>query len=645
MPKLERSELAKKRRKSTGGEDPDVTKWKKRLHLAEAKLKKKGGDPRGGEWKSLIRFFEGEQWSVSKGGKNWHKVTANQLKSNIDAIRPQLYFQNPKARIQIENPSLAPQDIPEIDPATGAPVIDPATGQPQIRITKGTPVAEINGELVEAQQQVDLIEAIDNYYLVKMNVKPKFRRNINDALILPYAVGKLEWILKTEEFEEEYVDENGEIKTRKVERVVEQYPQYSRVKPWCFLWDTELDEFDLESASWVAEISYLSDEDIKKDPYLKVAESDLGTAASYDLDARAKDDDDQFSDESKEECRRKVYSIHDQKNNRLMVWIEGSNTFARDEENPYRSVAGTIYTVLGFDETIDDSFPIPIPRGIKSLAEAYNFIRSYAVNHASAANRKYKHVKGAFTDDAEKEKFETGADMSLIEVKAMNLGPEPIADAAVHQDNYAVGDILKREITEAIGVTSYSRGVREPGVDTAYEANLISAGGDVKVQEKRDIVREFVKTVVRKLNQILKTFADQKQVIQIVGLQGTRWVQWSAEDIRGEFLEDVDIYSSMPYSQLEERKQAMEFFSLAQQDPYMNPFKVRAKVARMMDWEADIVYTPAEFQQLMAQQQQAAAEPALDANAANQSSSLRPSEGEIRRRPDMVADIRGSARR
>ena len=633
MPRIERPDR-KRPKKEHPGEDALVTLWRRRLKLSEDKLKEKGGDIKQGDWRDLIRFFEGDQWRPDKKSEQkFHRVTANQAKSNIDAIRPQLYFQNPRVRIQIKNPSLAEVDIPEVDPATGQPVLQPGPmgPVPVIRIPRGTPVAQIGGQQVNAQEQVDLLESIDNYYLEEMGAKATIRRVLNDALVLPYGVCRLEWVVEMEKVE----GEGGRV----TEKVTAQYPRLERVKPWCFLWDSELDEFNLDRAKWVAEIKLLSRAEIDADELLKVDWDEVDSPGYYIDDEYAGDDPSRVPEDVK---RYKLYEIHDLEREAFMVWLEGSPKLNRlDEPSHYKAVEGSIYTVLGFDETIDDSFPLSIPAQIKSEAEAYNYLLSYQTNHAARFNRKYKIVTGTMRPE-EKEKLELGADGTIIEVESQNTGPDPIADAQISPDVYNVGSILKREITEKIGVTAYGRGTRETGVDTAFEANLIQGGADVKVQEKRDTVREFLKKVVRKLNQILKSYADTATVTQIVGPKGNRWVKWTNQDIQGEFLEDVDIYNSLPYAKETEKKQWMELLSLANGNPFVNQRRLWMKVFRAFDESEELLNTPQEQQEMMMQQQQMQA---MEEQKKQQSRTIRPSEGQTKRAPDMMAGIMGEARR
>ena len=638
--------------------DDEVQFWERQLKLSEEKLKEKAGDmkAKGSNtqgWKSLIAFYKGDQWRGGQGGKKgtFDRITANQAKSNIDSIRPQLYFQNPRIKISLKNPSIAKQDIPEIDPRTGMPAMqagppNPMTGQPTpvpvIRIPKGTPIATVGGQVVNAQEQCELIEAIDNYTFTETRAKTKIKRVINDALILNYGCAKWEWVVETEEDEE--TDAEGRPTGNKIEKVSRQYAQLSRVKPWCIIWDSELDEFDIESANWIAEIKYLSKEDIQADKSL-TGTDDLPEPSYYmDSDYAIGDAD------NPEDCARyKVYEIHDLKHGELMIWIEGSDKINRKESpSPYKNVEGSIYTVLGFDDVPDESFPIGIIDQIKSKAEAYNKTLSYMVNHIGRFNRKYKALKGAM-DEAELEKWERGEDGVTVTVKDMNMGPEPISDAAINPDVYNVAGLLKREITEDVGVSAYNRSGREPGVDTAFEANLIQGGADIKIQEKRDTVREFCIRLIKKLNQILRDNADTPTIVKIAGEKGEQWIEWTNEDIQGEFIEDVDIYSSMPFSEEVEKKQAMEMLSLTAADPFFNPFKVRRQIVRVFKWPEDLLYSEQEYAAMQQQQmQQQAAMQQSQENQRQQSQNIRPTKGPpgstVRNGPDQKAAIAGQAR-
>lgn len=647
MPQIKRSEEVKK--------SPDLVQaFKRQIQLAEKRLIDNGADIKnGGRWKQYIEVFQGNQWRPGMGGsaKNWHRITSNLIKANIDSLRPQLYFQNPKVSVQLKNPYTAPEDIPEVtyqlDPATGklseVPVmetaVDPQTGQPvskpKVKFPKGTPLAQIDGEWVDAQEQVDLIEAVDNYYLGEMGAKRKVRKIINDALVLPYGIGKLCWQIEVDEEKQPVVDDGTET-TKKVtvSRITRQGPMLERIEPWCFIFDPELNELDFSKARWVGEIKYMSREELEADPQLENLK-DLGDPKYSIEGAEGMAFEEGVPDDMK---RYKVYEIHDLKNSKLIVWVDGAKDFQRYEDNPYSVVEESVYTPLCFDETVDSPFVTPLPEQLRSKQEAYNFTLSYQLNHIARFNRKYRVRKGFNTD--EREKLEKGADGTVIEVEDMSEGPVPIEDAPISSDIYNVQRILKGEMTEEAGVSAMNRARREPGVDTAHEAQLIQSGADIKVDEKRDIVREFMRSVVRKLNQILRVYVDEDTAIRISGPRGVHWRSWSREDIQGEFIEDVDIYSGMPFSREVEKRQAMEMFSLIQQDQFFDPYEVRAELRRKMDWPEKILRSPEEVGKAMGASEQAERE-ALSQAGSGQSSQLRPTDGSVRRASDIQGDMQG----
>lgn len=696
------TEGQKPKQRIRGDSDPLIDKWKRRIELAEKKLRESGGDmSTDGEWKQMIRFYEGVQWGglTPKGSeRRFHKITSNIVKASIDSLRPQLYFQNPKVSIELKNPYVLPEDVPvmTVDPMTGQAVPQmqtvpappppappqqpgpPQPGMPQqggppqpqqaggppppqspqmmqgmppqspqmmqvpvIKFPKGTAVAKIGNEWVDAEMQVQLFEAIDNYYLSELGFKQIARRVLNDALVLPYGVVKTEWLKKIKMVKVPVYSEPEGIKTgeEEQEQPIYEGPSIRRIKPWQFLVDPELDEFDLGQARWVAEINFYSHEELKADPNLKI---DKLPDTRHVLDG-GEEYTSELDSESKQDCQRfKVYEIHDLEHDCLMVWVEGCERFARFESpNPYSMVEGSVYSILGFDERLDDFFPLSKPQQIKTKQEAYNFVLSYMMNHIRRFNRKYTVQRGSVNPD-NMSKLEEGPDGAVIEVDGQP--PQPISDANISPDMYNVKNVLKQEITEEIGVTAMNRGTNQPGADTAYEVSQIQGGADIKVQEMRDIVRDWVRLVVRKLNQILKEYATGEQVIQVAGPKGVHWAKWTREDIQGEFIEDVDIYTSMPFSEEVERKQAMEMFSLVQQDPYFDPYEVRKELRRKMGWGEKVLLTPNEVEQKRANM--TAQEMAqFEEGRKQQSSQIRPTEGDVQRMPDMLAGIMGPARR
>jgi len=215
---------------------------------------------------------------------------------------------------------------------------------------------------------------------------------------------------------------------------------------------------------------------------------------------------------------------------------------------------------------------------------------------------------------------------------------------------YNLEGMLKTEVTEEIGVSAFQRAGREPGVETATEANKIQAGADVKTEEKRDIVKDFMVDMVRKLNQILKVYVDEPIATEILGSKGTKWLNWTKADIQGEFIEDVDIYSGMPFSVLEDRRQALEMFSLTQQDPFFDPLEVRKELVKRMGWNDRLIKAP----EVVQQEQEAAAaeeaalqeqEAATNGNTAPNTQTKRPAGegGGAQRGSDILGGILGEA--
>jgi hypothetical protein len=663
------------RRRRSGRPDPLVARWQKRIGAAERQLRRAGGDLRQeGGWKSLIRLYGGDQWEHVPNPRRFHRITSNLIKANIDVLRPQLYFVNPRVKIQVRNPYVLPEDVPEmaVNPATGQPepVMRPAppvpapaqpaaaAGQfaapqaapppalvPVIKFPKGSAVAKVGGQWVDASEQVRLLEEIDNYYLDEMDFKSKMRRIITDSLVLPYGVGKIEWVTRLRRREEPVFSEpeGVETGTRTVEEIQYEGPQFRRIKPWNFLWDPELDEFDLSQARWVAEIFYASREQLEADPNLvnldRIGNARWNAGIGEDEPEMAADGD---GDTARQEfARYKCYEIHDLEHGKLIVWVEGSDVFQRFEDSPYESVEGSVYTVLGYDEDVESAFPLSLVEQMKTKQQAYNYILSYMTNHIRRFNRKYAVTQGTLNPD-EEAKLEEGADGSIIRTEGQD--PRPIQDAPISVDMYNVKEVLKRELTEETGVSSMQRASREPGVNTAYEASQIQGGADLKVQEKRDIVRRFVTLVVRKLNQILKLYATREQVLRIAGPKGVHWVRWTREDIQGEFFEDVDIYTSQPFSQEMERRQAMELFSLVARDPYFDPYEVRRELQRKMGWSDKVLLTPDGVRQKMETMTSAELE-MLDLARRDANTGIRGTGGQTRRDTDMMAGVMGPVRR
>jgi hypothetical protein len=157
----------------------------------------------------------------------------------------------------------------------------------------------------------------------------------------------------------------------------------------------------------------------------------------------------------------------------------------------------------------------------------------------------------------------------------------PIPDAPMSQDVYQVNSIIMNDIYQTLGLSSYIRGGKEPGVDTATEAALIGRGSDMKLDKRINKMELFCEDIGEYLAGLIMQYATQEQVVPIVGEDGKEMFQrWTKETIQGEFFYSVEAHSTRGIAEHIEKKQAMELFQLMGTVANMFPPEVLYEVAK-----------------------------------------------------------------
>jgi hypothetical protein len=87
---------------------------------------------------------------------------------------------------------------------------------------------------------------------------------------------------------------------------------------------------------------------------------------------------------------------------------------------------------------------------------------------------------------------------------------------------------------------------------------------------------------------------DKKKIIDVIGQDGMRhWIEYTGEQIKGEYMYRVDPENSMPITSMSRREEAKELYGLTKGDPTLNPAAMSKQLLQQYDWlEPELLLMP-----------------------------------------------------
>lgn len=512
-------------------------------------------------WRRMLAYYRNRYYPSSDLEMTVeHRARANYVFSTVRTIIPAVYFQNPYVLILPRRPGEDDEAAQTLEIAVNYYIRELALKR-QIRLNTldaclfGTGIIKIGysiefGEMtaMPSQDETMMTEMFNKAILAEGISAPDYRLMPHDRRS-PYTLN-------------EYVRQES--------------PFFLRVSPFDFRVDPEA--VTLAEAGWVAHRNIHSLKELRKNEYYQ--HTDRVTPS---LSVREGETTEGVGSESRrydrttmrEDIERvAVWEIWDKEEERV-IWIADGY-----EEDALRTEAwGDLYVmegfpfeVLQFEEDPERFWPLPLVAQIEDQVRAVNEITSKQLNHLRRFNRKYKVLESNWTTDI-LQTLRNPEDGALVKVRDMGA-IEALQDAPLSPDVYNGLNEQKSELYEISGVTDYARGFSARS-RTATEASILSQNQNLRVMEKVDLIEDYVGNIARKLIQVLKQYAPERQLVSITGRGGNRlWTWLSRESIQGEVDVMVEAGSAQAPNKEVIKKQALDLYNILRADPLANPTKL-----------------------------------------------------------------------
>ena len=167
-----------------------------------------------------------------------------------------------------------------------------------------------------------------------------------------------------------------------------------------------------------------------------------------------------------------------------------------------------------------------------------------------------------------------GQYQEIIPFENVDNGQSPlfgITQSAYPQENFNFNNIAERDIQECWGMSGHNLGQQEASGRTATELTLRQQGTETRMATEQARVELWWVSIVEGLAALVQQYADLPQYARIVGQEGAQQiVEWTKQDIAGEFAFSIRPDSAKKIDQTSERKFRLDAMNLLMNVPTIN---------------------------------------------------------------------------
>lgn len=432
---------------------------------------------------------------------------------------------------------------------------DPTSDNPRDRITVNLTLSTVQDfvafllnhdpEFICKPRRQDAVDAAKvkgsllNYWWKEAKMQRAVKRAVWDAVTIGHGIIKTGYTQEIDLARAEDEAKDGQINYDEAIRL--EQPYVRRVNPRNFIIDPDARDQDLETARWVAEIFFMTKQDVVANAAwddtvrAKIRSGEFVPTAyeSWLSDAFNQNERDEWALEEPVKAASKVvlYEVWDKKFQMLRVYAD--NVLEPLYEGPwlYDYMDGFPFAKLDFLLINDQMYGVGLPKLMEDQQLELNRIRTSQFRHRrNFGKRIYQALKNGIDED-EKTKLTHGEDGTIVDVNVPDA-VTAIDSPQLPPEIYHHEEIIKEDIRTLTGSDKLMEGSALPSRTSATEvrqrANLLG----MKIEDRVAEVDNFVHTIAGQVLQHLEAQMTQSQVIMIEGVDGANWLTVTPEEVR-----------------------------------------------------------------------------------------------------------------
>ena len=507
-------------RSETGDPKLDGEIWLSRIAMTrQARLMRKNGER---DWRRYYRWYEGEQWD-DRGGQGSNvssdnpreTATINKTGSIINSIVPFLINDEIKFLLKARRP--------------------------------------------EDDVSAEIQQALLNYEWRKRKMTNAMKTCARDMVIIGHCIAKPGYTVEVDESKKPKDD--GVINY--ADYVKRDAPYVERVNPLNFIWDWAGKDRTLNTARWCAEVFFVpyADVVVNKEydpevlgmmysgdytPTTQTAWETMGVPPGWmkGMQSFALPEDNLVT----------LIEIWDKKYRKRMIYCDGCPYPLLVSDWPYDYLDGFPYVMAKYIDVPNQPYGLGLPRWIEDQQVQLNRMATLEQDVARKSRPRYKASEQ--TNPEEVVKFQNGDDIVVGDI-------QPIPPADLSQMFQVIQANIQRAIEEMTGADRLLQGGPLPSRTTAGEVGTRARLTGLKLDQHVEDFEEFVEDVATQILGHLKKFRTTADVVQVVGLQGAFWHEYTNEDIQAAVDVEVNYFAAPKTDPALEKQSRKEIFQLA----------------------------------------------------------------------------------
>src|SRR5262245_12072775 len=507
-------------RSETGDPKLDGEIWLSRIAMTrQARLMRKNGER---DWRRYYRWYEGEQWD-DRGGQGSNvssdnpreTATINKTGSIINSIVPFLINDEIKFLLKARRP--------------------------------------------EDDVSAEIQQALLNYEWRKRKMTNAMKTCARDMVIIGHCIAKPGYTVEVDESKKPKDD--GVINY--ADYVKRDAPYVERVNPLNFIWDWAGKDRTLNTARWCAEVFFVpyADVIVNQDynpevigmmysgdytPTTQTAWETMGVPPGWmkGMQSFALPEDNLVT----------LIEVWDKKFRNRMIFADGCPYPLLVSDWPYDYLDGFPYVMAKYIDVPNQPYGLGLPRWIEDQQVQLNRMATLEQDVARKSRPRYKASEQ--TNPEEVVKFQNGDDIVVGDI-------QPIPPADLSQMFQVIQANIQRAIEEMTGADRLLQGGPLPSRTTAGEVGTRARLTGLKLDQHVTDFEEFVEECAIQILGHLKKFRTTADVIEVVGLEGAFWHEYTNEDIQAGVDVEVNYFAAPKVDPALENQHKKEILQLA----------------------------------------------------------------------------------
>lgn len=160
----------------------------------------------------------------------------------------------------------------------------------------------------------------------------------------------------------------------------------------------------------------------------------------------------------------------------------------------------------------------------------------------------------------------------------------PANKAVLPRESFSAQNVIEQDIERTLGIGPTQTGVLNArvGARSATEVRDARSNADARMAAEQTRVIEWFLAGVRKLDALVQRFADDQQIVVLVGPDGgARHRAWDKRTISGRFAYTIQPDSQLRIDSAQNRQSFLEFYNLTANDPYVVRSETSKKLVKL----------------------------------------------------------------